>query len=99
MSVLVEALTVIVSRPTLDAAWPGGTDASLAAAACDASRARLTCADDHITAVSFLSSDDCQAWIDRLEHHVSSNRAAGIVCIDQHHGPTTPCDWIEWRLH
>ena len=103
MSVLVEDLTVIVRRVTIDANWPGGTHAYLAAAVVEGSSARLTCADDLLTAVSFLSSDDCHAWIDRLEHHgitrIRDNRSADIVCIDQYHGPTTPCDWIEWRHH
>jgi hypothetical protein len=51
MSVLVEALTVIVRRLTLDVSWPGGTDAYLAAVYAD-SPARLACADGNLTSVS-----------------------------------------------
>jgi hypothetical protein len=103
MSVLVEALAVIVRRVTLDMSWPGGTDAYIAAALAAESPARLACADDELTAVSFLFANDCQAWIARLEHHgivhLGDNRCVDIVCIDQQAGPANPCDWIEWRQH
>ncbi|MGH7618090.1 MAG: hypothetical protein ACREPM_12750, partial [Gemmatimonadaceae bacterium] len=68
MSVLVEAHTVIVRRLTLDALWPAGTEAYLAAAVSEHSPARLACADEKITAVSFSSAADSKAWIGRLEH-------------------------------
>ena len=103
MSVLVEALSVVTRRSTLDDYYPGGTDSYLQLANSEASSARLACVDEELTSVSFLRPADAQQWIDDLAayniFHIHEGQSFEIVCIDQRLGPTTPCDWIEWRIH
>jgi hypothetical protein len=103
MSILIESLTVVVRRVTLDATWPGGTDAYLAAALSGDSRALLACADDKLTAVSFARPESSDTLLDRLDDlgivYVDDRRCVDIVCIDHAAGPLTRCDWIEWRRH
>ena len=96
-------LSVVVRRVTLDIRYPGGTDAYLEAALAEDSPARLACADDELTSVSFLSPDDATRWMDSLAAfgivHVADDACFEIACVDQQVGPTLPCDWIEWRQH
>jgi hypothetical protein len=103
MSVLVEALSVVIRRTTLDDYYPGGTDSYIQLADSEASAARLACIDEELTSVSFLRPSDAHQWIDYLaDHnivHLDGDQSLEIVCIDQHFGPTKPCDWIEWRIH
>ena len=101
MSVLVEALSVVVRRVTLDINYPGGSDAYIKAATAEDSRARLACADDELTSVSFLSPNDAARWMESLAAfdivHMGDGACLQIACVDQQVGPTIPCDWIEWR--
>ena len=103
MSVLVEALSVVIRRVTLDAYYPGGTDSYLQLANSEASSARLACADEELTSVSFLRDADAKQWINDLgQHniiHLSGDESWEIVCVDQRLGPTEPCDWVEWLIH
>jgi len=103
MSILIESLTVVVRRGTLDATWPGGTDAYLADAFSRGSRALLACADDELTAISFASPESADALLDRLDDlgvvYVDDGHCIDMVCIDHIEGPLARCDWIEWRRH
>src|SRR5689334_19092901 len=69
MSVLVEALSVVIRRSTLDDYYPGGTDSYLQLANSEASSARLACVDEELTSVRFLRPADAQQWIDDLALH------------------------------
>jgi len=101
MSIFIESLTVVVRRLTLDVSWSGGSDAYLSTALSADSLASLVCTDDVLTAVSFASAVGCEVWLDRLADcgivHLGDERSVDIVCIDELSGPSTPCDWIEWR--
>jgi hypothetical protein len=66
MSVLVEALTVVVPRRVLDETYDGGTTAYLRAAADPTVGASFVCADDHLTAVSFLDYERAFEFTDVL---------------------------------
>jgi hypothetical protein len=94
MSVLVEPISIIVRRRALDHHWPGGADAYLAAAISAEPPASVACADDDLTSVSFLATDDCRRWLERLEQHDITD----AVALDPFN-PLGSCDWIEWRQH
>ena len=91
----------MIRRVTLNVSYPGGADAYLEAAAAEESPARLACADDELTSVSFLSPNDAARWMEALAAfgivHVADDACVDIVCVDQHVGPTLPCDWLEYR--
>ena len=95
MSVLVESQSIIVRRRTLDAQWPGGTDAYLATAVAADPPAQLACADDQLTAVCFPSKEDCKTWFENLENLGIDE----VLWLDPLPNPPPRCEWIEWRQH
>lgn len=98
MSVLAEAISVIVPRAVLDAKYPGG----LAAYHADCPNETF-CTDEHLTRVGFMSPVDVEAYVRRLQSHgfvyLRGGKAVDLCVVDQHRGPTTPCDWIEGGKH
>lgn len=103
MSVLIEALTVVVPRSALDASFPGGAAAYIAAGAAPESPARFAVADEHLTAVSFLAPEEATRLIDSLLElglvESDDNVPGDIAFVDQHYGPSTECPWLEWQRH
>jgi hypothetical protein len=98
VSVLVEALSVVVRRLTLDVSYPGGTDAYLARAANPCWKARFAIADEALTCVSFLVPEPVVAWLVPLAEHgligVDDGELVDVATVDQRFGPTMPCDWL-----
>ena len=98
MSVLCEAISVIVPINVLEVKYPGG----LAAYSRDRPNATY-CADVHLTRVGFMVPDDVRNHVQRLMSkgliHVQAGKAADIVVVDQFQGPTTPCDWINGGIY
>ena len=93
MSVLVEAINVIVRRETLERKYPGGEDAYQR----DCPN-KTFCADDYLTRVGFMSPQDTQQFIDRLTalgfvFH-DGEQFIDIAVVDQTVGLTAPCDWL-----
>jgi hypothetical protein len=98
MSVLVEAISVIVPITVLEAKYPGG----VAQYERDCPNATY-CADEHLTRVGFMAPADTLAFVERLERlglvHLRDGRAVDIVVVDQLRGPTSVCDWIAAGRH
>ena len=99
MSVLVEALTIVVRRITLDLAYPGGHEAWIARHQTYAAPARYVSVDDHLVGVSFFSD----ALEEELEHLVSvglvvldDDEFQNVAVVDQADGLGYPCTWLEW---
>ena len=103
MSILIEALSLVVRRITLDVSYPGGADAFLEAMCADDCPARRLCSDDKLLSVSFFTPDDATTVVDSLRKHgiveLEGNTLHELAIIDQREGPTLPCDWLEWRQH
>lgn len=95
MSVLAEALSVVVRADILQTRYPGG----LAGYARDCPNASLCC-DGHLARVGFLSPHDVDFLLNVLEAHGVVHLAGGVaidaVVVDQHEGPLSPCLWIEF---
>lgn len=95
MAVLVEGISVIARRDRLDELFPGGSAQYITD--CPNSTA---CADAHLVRIGFMDPDAARAHVRRIEslglvHLDESGAARDIVVIDQLHGPTSPCDWVE----
>ena len=101
MSVLIEALSLIVPRKVLDISYPGGIDAYLSDALANGVQFRYALADEQLTVMSFLDRSAATPVVERLRAlgviHVDDDMAIEMVFLDQHHGPTMPCDWLEWE--
>jgi len=98
MSVLAEAMSVIVPREVLDTKYPGGLAAYHAACPNE-----TFCTDEHLTRVGFMSPADVEAYVRRLESYglvyLRGGMAIDLCVVDQHRGPTTQCDWIDGGKH
>ncbi|MEO8564224.1 MAG: YbjN domain-containing protein [bacterium] len=103
MSVLVEALSLIVPRRVLDIGYPGGTHDFMKRMCEPSVPCRLVCADDQLVSVSFHSVDQAQVVADELRDFgvvgVDDGGFYELALVDQVAGPMMPCDWLEWRRH
>jgi hypothetical protein len=92
--VLVEALSVIVRNDTLEALYPGGA----VGYARDCPNGSC-CSDGRLTRVGFLAPEHVRAFVQRLEAHglvfVRDGAAVDIAVVDQVHGSTALCAWLE----
>lgn len=102
MSVLIEALSVVVPRSVLDASWPGGAEAFLEHCRAPEAEARYALADRFLVVASFLAPDEAQRTIRALGEHgieepEDESGSGELAFLDQHMGPAVPCAWLEWR--
>ena len=95
MAVLVEAVSVIVRRDAIDRAYEGGWNAFVSAVP----NATL-CSDGEIARVGFTSTDEVESFVRLLEYRGLTFRQGGqakdIAIVDQHRGPTTRCEWLDF---
>jgi hypothetical protein len=95
MAVLVEGISVIIRNEAILKKYSGGWNAFLAIVP-----NRTLCSDSELTRVGFMTPQDVGIFIKRLQQSglefLCSGNAIDLVVIDQLHGPTTPCDWIEF---
>lgn len=98
MSVLVECISVVVRRDTLDRLYPGGCEAYEA----DCPN-QTFCADGDLTRLGFMTPADVRAFVDRLIGHglvvTDEGGFRDIAVVDQLTGPTAPCDWLSFGKH
>ena len=95
MSVLAEALSVLVRNAVLEDRYPGGVDGF----ARDCPNASF-CSDGHISRVGFLSPRDTRFFLGVLEacglHWNDGARLPEVAIVDQNLGLLHPCLWIEF---
>jgi hypothetical protein len=96
MSVLIEAISVVVLRETIARRYDGGWPSFVANAV-----NRTLCADSEVARLGFMHPDDVSAYVAHLERRGfvflgPTGEAVDIVVVDQLEGPTTPCRWIEF---
>jgi hypothetical protein len=98
VSVLVEAISVVVRRDALERAYPGG----VAAYERDCPN-QTFCADEHLTRVGFMTPDDARNFVEQLEDRgltfLDGERSMDIAVLFQGRGLMMPCDWIEHGRH
>lgn len=101
MSILVEAVSVVVPRHVLDASYPGGCDAYLEGAR-RARGVRFVVADERLTSVSLATLDEATAFVRPLQAiglTAPDGASLPMACVDEHFGPTAPAPWLRWRRH
>lgn len=105
MAVLVEALSVIVRRDSIERYIVGGWEKFL-----DFVPNQTMCTDGDLVRVGFMSPRDVEDFVIHLEgaglqfHYGNEKlqaerglRVSGdIIVVDQMKGPTTECDWVEF---
>lgn len=95
MAVLVEAISVIVRRDSINLRFPGDWQAF------ESSVPNATlCADKQIVRVGFMTPNDVQNFVTYLEDQgltfLAEEKAVDLAVVDQQRGITTPCDWLEF---
>jgi hypothetical protein len=94
MAVLVEAISIIIRKETIDAKYPGGVDQYI-----EDCPNRTFCMDEDITRVGFMSPEDVDVFIDNLEFlgftYVTNGQYDEIAVAVQFKGFILPCDWLE----
>jgi hypothetical protein len=103
VSVLVEALSLVIRHSVLDISYPGGTHAFVQRMRDPSVPCRCVCSDDTLVSVSFFGADDATVVGSELLAlgivAMDDDRFYELAFIDQAKGPTMPCDWIEWQKH
>ncbi|MFN0098939.1 MAG: hypothetical protein ACKVS7_09720 [Gemmatimonadaceae bacterium] len=98
MTVLVEAISVIIRIPTLEKKYPGG----LFAYERDCPNGSF-CIDRHLTRVGFMAPDDTRRFVERLQklglEYLRDGEAVDLVVVDQLYGPTSRCRWLKAARH
>ena len=97
MSVLAEAISVVIPRTVLERKYPGGTERYRR----DCPN-RTYCADEYLSRIGFMVPDDVGAFVEHLARyglvHLRDGRSVDISVVDQFRGVTAPCNWLEVRL-
>ena len=95
MAVLIEAISVVIRRDRIDKLFPGGWGGFVSAVPNN-----TLCADDEIARVGFMSPQDTEAFIKRLERggfkFLDRGKPIDIAVVDQQRGPTIECGWLEF---
>lgn len=93
MAVLIEAISIIMRRSTIDEKYPGGWDAFV-----ENAPNQTLCADKKIARLGFMSPFDVESFIKELEKcgikYLVNGQSSEIAVIDQIRGFMIPCDWL-----
>jgi hypothetical protein len=97
MCVLIEGLTMVVRKYDLDTRYPGGTDTFLAEAIEPDPGPRFACnTDEHRVNVGYYTPEELADALALLRAQwfadAEEGRVADIAFVDQHFGPSLPCD-------
>ena len=92
---LVEAISVVIRADRLLNAFNSDFEAFKAVVP-----NRTLCADDELVRVGFMSPQDTEAFVQRLEElglaYLRDGAAVDLVVVDQQRGPMAPCDWLDF---
>ena len=93
MSVLIEAISVIIQRRAIEDRYPGGLSGFL-----EAQPNAMVCYDDHLVRIGFMDPRDVRDYISQLEARglvFDPDGGGGDLCfVDQLQGLTGDCDWL-----
>jgi len=95
VAVLVEGISIVVLRESIERAYPGGWQGFV-----DDCPNRTLCADTYLARVGFMTPVDVEAFVHRIEKCGLVLREGGeavdIAVVDQVEGPTLPCRWLQF---
>ena len=95
MAILIEATCVVVRADAIIGRYPGGWVEFR-----DSAPNRTLVCDNEIASVGFMASQDVDNFIRHLQANGLRFHEGGqtqdMAIVDQWHGVTTPCDWLEF---
>src|SRR6267378_2691353 len=96
MAVLVEAISVIILRQSIDEKYTGGWRSFI-----DKVPNKTLCFDSHLARVGFMARQDVQEYVEFLRSQglifLSDGKFADIAIADQVTGLTGRCEWLEFN--
>jgi hypothetical protein len=97
MAILIDAVTVVVTIPSLNEHYPGGLDAFTQHAPNGTCRS-----DGAIAGISFMVPADAWRFVRSLTQHgfvdPSTTPSADVAVVEQQAGLLAPCDWLNLDL-
>jgi hypothetical protein len=95
MAVLIEAISVVIKAESLLKAFNNDWEGFRAIVP-----NQTLCADNEIVRMGFMTPDDVESFIKKLEGFglvfTESGKSVDIAVVDQIKGPTNKCDWLEF---
>ena len=95
MAVLIEAISVVIRADELLINFPAGWDTFKSIV-----RNQTLCADNEIIRVGFMTPQDVESFVIKLQkfglEFMRDGEAIDIVVVDQMHGITSKCTWLEF---
>ena len=92
MSVLIEAISVVIKKRAIEERFPGGSDGFAANVP-----NQTYCDDGNLVRVGFMAPQDVEDFVGHLEAcglvYIQNGCPEDIVVIDQIRGPMVECDW------
>lgn len=103
MSVLIEAVSLVVPRLLLELRYPGGTDGFFTEMSRPSAEARYVCADCHLVSASFFTPEAADraaaVLVSAGMADVENDQYRDFVIVDQKYGPLLHCHWLIWSPH
>ena len=103
MSVLIEAVSLVVPRVLLELRYPGGADGFFAEMSRPSAEARYVCADCHLVSASFFTPQAAERAAEVLVSagmlDVEDDQYRDFAMVDQKYGPLLSCQWLIWSPH
>jgi hypothetical protein len=104
MSVLIEAITLVVPKQVLAVSYNGGVEAYVEALSALERPPRFICdGDAHLLNASFFDLAHMRPAIALLSEEgivtIENDEFHELAFVDQRFGPTMPCKWLEWERH
>ena len=95
MAVLIEGISVVIRADSIIEKFPGGWDAFK-----EIVPNNTLCADNEIVRVGFMSPQDVELFVEKLEksglEFLLDGEAIDIAVADQMRGLTSKCSWLEF---
>jgi hypothetical protein len=95
MAVLVEAISVVARRGSIDQSFEGGW-----ASFCSCVPNATLCTDGQLVRVGFMEPKAVERFVNHLASSglvfLSDGKCIDIAVVDQQRGSTEPCDWLEF---
>ena len=103
MSVLIEAVSLVVPRVLLELRYPGGKNGFFAEMSRPSAEARYVCADCHLVSASFFTPEAAERAAAVLVSagmlDVEDDQYRDFALVDQKYGPLLQCHWLIWSPH
>lgn len=95
MAVLVEGISVVILRHSIESKYPGGWRLFE-----QNTREKTLCADEELVRLGFQTLQEVDAYIDHLQRvglvFMEDDKSVDMAIVHQLQGIASPCEWLEF---